>query len=168
MSDGLRLRPLRPDDASEAVQAHAELADDGFVFLLGWRSALSWPEYLARLESDRVAPGNGRVPASLLVATVADRIVGRSSIRFGLNDDLRLHGGHIGYAVRPSERRRGYATEILRQSIIVVRAAGIERILVTCDEGNRASARAIEANGGRLEDVRSVAAIGRVCHYWID
>jgi predicted acetyltransferase len=164
----LRLRPLGPADEPEAMRAHTELGDDGFVFLLGWNSTLAWDEYLASLEVARRAPVAGFVPAILLAATVGARIVGRTSIRLQLNDALRAHGGHIGYAVRPADRRRGYATEILRQSLIIARAEGIEHILVTCDEDNPASARAIQANGGVLQEVCPVPGVGRVCRYWID
>ena len=62
-------------------------------------------------------------------------------------------GGHIGYAVRPAHRRRGYATEILRQSLIIARAVGVDRVLVTCDDTNVGSSAVIEACGGVLDDV---------------
>ena len=68
-----------------------------------------------------------------------------------LNDWLRLEGGHIGYGVLPGHRRRGYATEILRQSLVVARAHGVDRVLVTCDDDNAGSAAVIEANGGVLD-----------------
>jgi predicted acetyltransferase len=84
---------------------------------------------------------------------VDGEIVGRSSIRWELNDFLRTLGGHIGYAVRPAFRRQGHATEILRQSVEILRARGVPRILVTCDDDNLASARVIEANGGVFERV---------------
>ena len=63
-------------------------------------------------------------------------------------------GGHIGYAVRPAHRRRGYATEILRQSLIVARAVGVDGVLVTCDDDNVGSAAVIERCGGVLESDR--------------
>jgi predicted acetyltransferase len=63
-----------------------------------------------------------RVPATFLVADVDGAIVGRVSIRHELNDHLTHFGGHIGYGVRPAHRRRGYATEILRQSLVIARA----------------------------------------------
>ena len=94
-------------------------------------------------------------------------VVGRSSIRFELNDFLRVEGGHIGYAVRPAHRRRGYATEILRQSLIVARAGGVDRALVTCDDDNVGSAAVIEANGGVLENIIDVDGVP-LRRYWID
>ena len=95
----------------------------------------------------------GRVPATFLVADVGGEIVGRSSIRFALNEVLAREGGHIGYAVLPWHRRRGYATEILRQSLVIARAHGVGRVLVICDEDNAGSRVVIETCGGRLESV---------------
>ncbi|MDN6625388.1 MAG: GNAT family N-acetyltransferase [Acidipropionibacterium jensenii] len=64
------------------------------------------------------------------------------------------YDGHIGYAVAPEFRRRGFATEILRQSLALLANRGIHRVLVTCDDDNAGSAAVIEANGGILEDLR--------------
>jgi predicted acetyltransferase len=78
-------------------------------------------------------------------------------------------GGHIGYGVLAQYRRRGYATEILRQSLVVARSVGVGRVLVTCDDDNVGSAAVIEAIGGRLENVVD-AAPGKAPkrRYWID
>jgi predicted acetyltransferase len=77
--------------------------------------------------------------------------VGRASLRFELNAFFAERGGHTGYGVAPTQRRKGYATEILRQSLIVLRAEGVERVLVTCGSDNVASVRTIEKNGGIYE-----------------
>jgi predicted acetyltransferase len=168
----LRLRPLRPDDEQAARQAHAELAGDGFAFLLeDWDATLPWDDYLRRLDNARrgIDIPAGRVPATFLGAIAGGDLVGRVSIRHELNDYLLNFGGHIGYGVRPGFRRQGFATEILRQGLVIARAAGVDRILVTCDENNHASAAVIERNGGVLEDVRTDEADGvRRSRYWID
>lgn len=91
------------------------------------------------------------------------------SIRHELNDYLRARGGHVGYGVLPWCRRRGYATEILRQALVVARSIGIERVLVTCDDDNIASSRAIESCGGKLDSVLPAEpGIPAVRRYWID
>ena len=79
------------------------------------------------------------------------RFVGRLSIRHELNDWLRSTGGHIGYDVRPSERRRGHATAMLAAALPVAHALGIDPALVTCDHDNVGSRKVIEANGGVAE-----------------
>src|SRR3954451_10572061 len=165
----LRLRPLHAHDEPQARAAHAELEQDGFSFLLDWDPGEPWPRYVERLRRQRCGQDlrPDRVPATFLVATVDGGLVGRSPIRHELNDYLREFGGHIGYGVRPAHRRRGHAGEILRQSLIVARAEGIDRVLVTCDEGNAASARIIERAGGRLEDVRPEPGGPSKRRYWI-
>jgi predicted acetyltransferase len=165
----LRLRPLTSADEAEARAAHAELARDDFTFLLDWDPEQPWAHYLATLQNRHrgIELPADRVPASFLVADVDGALVGRTSIRHELNDHLAAVGGHIGYGVRPAYRRRGFATEILRQSVIVARAEGVDRVLVTCDEDNPVSATVIERQGGHLEDIRADADGNRMRRYWI-
>lgn len=79
------------------------------------------------------------------------RIVGMINLRLGLNDFLRTEGGHIGYSVRPSERGRHYATEMLKAALGVYDALGIKEVLITCDKLNAASAGVIKNCGGTLD-----------------
>jgi predicted acetyltransferase len=146
------------------------MAADGFTFGLGLEPGMPWAAYL-KLLADHHAGVNlppGHVPATFLVADVAGEIAGRASIRHQLNDFLAREGGHIGYGVLPAQRRRGYGTEILRQSLIIARATGIGRVLVTCDDGNLGSIAIIEACGGRLESADRAADGHLVRRYWID
>jgi predicted acetyltransferase len=104
-------------------------------------------------------PGTPR-PAGWVTGTyrwmVADgEVVGRASLRHTLTPWLLEVGGHIGYAVRPSARRRGHATEALRLMLGVAAKRGLDPVLVTCDDDNVGSRRVIEANGGVLEDIRN-------------
>jgi len=78
--------------------------------------------------------------------------LGRIALRHRLTDRLRNGGGHIGYDVRPSARRRGHATAMLASVLPMARAMGIDPALVTCEVDNVASRRVIEVNGGMLED----------------
>jgi len=153
----LRLRPLEIGDEPSACAAHAELEQEGFAFLLDWSPREPWSSYVERLgrcrRGDALPPG--WVPSTFLVADVGGEVVGRTSIRHDLNEYLAALGGHIGYAVRPAHRGRGHAHEILRQSLVIARAEGIGRVLVTCDDDNIASRRTIERLGGVLDDVRA-------------
>lgn len=163
----LLLRPLSPADESVARQAHTELAEDDFELLLDLRDGESWADYLARLESMRCwenVPAD-RVPAAFLVVEVDGQLVGRVSVRYELNAYLARIGGHIGYGIRPASRRRGYATEVLRQSLELLRERGLDRVLVTCDDANVGSAAVIERCGGVLTHRPEVDGVLRR-HYW--
>lgn len=149
----LRLHPLRLEDERAAREAHETLAAAGYTFLLDHDPDEPWASVVERdrrqLQGFDLPPG--RVPAAFLLAWVGDRIVGRASIRLELNEYLASAGGHIGYAVLPEHRRRGHATEILRQSLVVARAAGIREVLVTCAVDNVGSRTVIERCGGEFE-----------------
>jgi predicted acetyltransferase len=80
--------------------------------------------------------------------------LGRLTIRHRLTPSLLRLGGHIGYDVRPSARRRGHATAMLAAALPQARGLGIDPVLITCNVDNAGSRKVIEANGGVLEDVR--------------
>ncbi|WP_407361388.1 GNAT family N-acetyltransferase [Microbacterium sp. LBN7] len=96
-------------------------------------------------------------------------VIGFLSFRHELNDWLREAGGHIGYAVRASRRRQGHASAALALGLDRARALGLERVLLTCDVDNVASARTIEKAGGVLQDVsdQSERGQGMLRRYWI-
>jgi predicted acetyltransferase len=98
-----------------------------------------------------------------------NRIIGRSSLRHRLTAELANEGGHIGYDIRPSERRKGYGTLILKLMLNNARSMGLDRVLVTCDVDNVASARIIQKNGGKLHGQSiSKRTAKAVSQYWIE
>lgn len=74
------------------------------------------------------------------------------SLKFELTPFLLNYGGHIGYAVRPSQQRRGLATEILKEGVALARSSGFKRLLLVCDDDNLASEKVILKNGGQYEN----------------
>jgi len=169
VAEGLLLRRVRIEDEAVVVDAHETMAAEGFTFLLAYGDDDAFVDYVARLERiERGEPPMGRfVESSFLVAVVDDEIVGRTSIRYRLNDFLRHEGGHIGYCVLPPYRRRGYASEILRQSLELVHDRGVDPVLVTCDDDNVGSATVIERAGGVLENLVENESGTQTRRYWI-
>lgn len=95
-------------------------------------------------------------------------VVGVSNIRHALTPGLLREGGHIGYGIRPTARREGMGTAILRLSLLQAAHLGVERTLVTCGKSNTASAGVIVRNGGVLESEEYVDSRGEVVQrYWI-
>ncbi|WP_327292913.1 GNAT family N-acetyltransferase [Streptomyces sp. NBC_01198] len=125
-----------------------------------------WVERLKRQSDTSLAVGEGRVHATHWWIVEGDRYLGAIDLRHYLNAYLLDLGGHIGYSVRPSARGRGLATWALAAVLPEARALGLDRVLLTCDDGNTGSARTIERNGGVLEDVRTTDA-GLKRRYWI-
>lgn len=123
----------------------------------GWAAPEAFAEFVRAVRADALeeTPRPERhVPCTTLWWVDGDTYLGRLAIRHRLTDLLLEVGGHIGYDVRPSRRREGHATAMLRASLPVARGLGIERALVTCDHDNLGSVRVIESAGGVLEDRR--------------
>ena len=110
----------------------------------------------------------GRVPSSVYFVMDGQEIVGTLSIRHNLNNELlSKYGGHIGYGVRPSERRKGYATTLLNLALEKCKELGLKKVMVSCLESNIGSAKTIENNYGELEEY--VEDDGKVFKkYWIN
>lgn len=120
-------------------------------------------------ELDVTEPREGLVPDVTFFALDTDRdlFVGAVNIRLHLSERLLIDGGHIGDGIRPSERGKGFGTEMVRLALDECRKRGILRVLMVCDRDNRASARTIEKNGGILEN-EVMTEDGPVLRYWID
>lgn len=107
-----------------------------------------WKEY----ESERMYE-KGLVPSSMyFLIDNHNKIYGAIDIRHELNDYLLQYGGHIGYGIRPSQRRKGYASQMLTLALPIVKELGISKALITCDKNNTGSAKTIMNNGGILEN----------------
>lgn len=116
--------------------------------------------YLNMAQGKGLAPG--QVPMTMYWLYVNGTPVGYGKLRHYLNDSLRRIGGHVGYAIRPSERGKGYGKLILKEMLSKASQRGISDVLMTCMEENQLSRKVIEANGGVLDGIRDGE-----CYYWI-
>jgi predicted acetyltransferase len=156
-------------DESVLRGAHDELKAEGSNFLLdGFSQDLAFDEYISRVQNSQAGIHllENRVQSTFLLIEVAGEIVGRVSIRHELNDWLATYGGHIGYAVRPGHRRKGYAKLLLAEGLRLCASLGISKALLTCNDSNLASAKVIESAGGILENkIQDSGTLLR--RYWV-
>jgi predicted acetyltransferase len=133
--------------------SEAEVNDDARIAAI----AADLPAHLATLNAQggTMLVTGGReipkVPFAQFWMVTEGWFIGRVGIRYGLNEGLRLWGGHIGYEIRPRLRRRGFGRQALALGIAHCRAQGLGRLLLTCADDNAGSARIIESHGGVLE-----------------
>ena len=143
-----------------------ELAGDG-----GLDRIKNFDDWLVKIKKDlsEETIQENRMQATLFlgVRKSDNKVIGTIQIRHKLNESLLKNGGHIGDGVRPSERKKGYATEMIRLALIECKKIGIDRVLMVCYKDNIASRKSIINNGGILEN-EVPAENGKVDQrYWI-
>lgn len=120
--------------------------------LLDKLSFEKWLELVENNSYENTVHPDWVVSSTFLVIRKSDnRIVGMLDIRHSLNEFLKNYGGHIGYGVRPTERRKGYATQMLKQGLEFCKTIGLEKVMLACYKDNLASSRTIIKCGGALE-----------------
>jgi predicted acetyltransferase len=171
-AEKLRLVELRPEHEAafreylEAMAVEGDVERWLFDFEYTGRGCAEAAEKLKGWKTGKDLPQDW-VPASTLFLLRGETFIGRVSIRHRLNEFLLRIGGHIGYYIRPDERGKGYGSRILAMALEKARRLGLTRVLVTCDEGNLASRKIIEKNGGLLENVEPTKDGPAKRRYWI-
>ena len=127
-----------------------------------------WLQWIREDSAPQTCPP-GAVPQQLyFLMDDEERILGAITLRPKLNAALLLSGGNLGLGIRPSERRKGYATRMIAMALPLLKEQGIRRALIACDRDNVASAGAILKNGGVLENEIAEENGNIVQRYWID
>ncbi len=171
----LILIPPTIDYADQIMDFRREFleADSAMAGVGGLRrceSAEEWLELVARSRNRETCP-EGNVPAGTFISVRKsdNKLIGMVNIRYEENDVILSWAGHIGYSVRPSERRKGYAKAQLALALDICRERGMEKVMISCDRENPASARTILANGGVLEREFWMEERSEMIQvYWID
>ncbi len=172
------LKLIRPTEeyAAQLMEYRAEMLANGDKLegCAGLEDTQSFEEWIKIEERLKEAYGAAYVPTEVFLAVREEdnRLIGISDYRHPLNDMLLQFGGNIGYSIRPCERRKGFAKEMLALMLDVCRQYGETRVLITCDKFNYGSQKTIRANGGILEnevpDGSCRSASGFVRRYWIE
>ena len=126
----------------------------GSSSLVEFETISDWLEYLKLSENKETIPNKNFVPCKeyMLVNNDSKKVLGLLNLRLELNDYLTKIGGHIGYSVAPSERRKGYGSLMLKEGLKLAKEHQITSVLLTCDDDNLGSAGVIENNGAILEN----------------
>lgn len=113
-----------------------------------------WLEETTRLKEKEYAEVNKLVPATtyFTIRESDNKIVGMVNLRHYLNDYLKKYGGHIGYGIRPTERRKGYAKIQLYLVLIEAQKLGLDKVMVDCVSTNEGSEKTIKALGGLFDE----------------
>lgn len=162
----IELRELTVDDGQDVFEMVIEIGDagNGFDNSLRTETFEAFQEKL--VSNDKMSKAIDLepqyVPQTVYWLYVKGKPVGYGKLRHYLNENLLKHGGNIGYVIRPTERKKGYATILLSELLVKAKEKGLDRVLVTCYETNVASRKVIEANRGELEKVEE----GK-CFFWI-
>ncbi|MDA1675813.1 GNAT family N-acetyltransferase [Bacillus cereus group sp. TH152-1LC] len=147
---------------------HTDEQPHGSSSLQNFDSLDEWFEKVSKQELGENLQGN-RVPSSQFLSVEQGELIGFVNIRKQLNEELLRESGHIGYSVHPNKRRQGYATKQLKLALDEAQKLGLQKVLITCDKANIASAKTIQKVGGVLENEVVSSHTGEIVRrYWVE
>ena len=124
-----------------------------------------------KMEDEEYAKSVGRCQGKtfLLIRENDNKIVGTINVRWNLSEEMLQFGGHIGYGIRPTERRKGYNKINLYLGMIEAKKVGLEKVMLDCDVNNLGSDKTLKALGGKLERTEIDPSDGILTNvYWFD
>lgn len=132
------------------------------------RDYATWLQETLAMQQRETCPASYVTSNTYFLMNDEDELLGAINVRHELSENLLQFGGHIGYGIRPSQRRKGYAKAQLLMGLEKIKELGIARVLITCNDQNPASAATILSCGGILEDKRKDSDGTILRRYWID
>ncbi|MFZ5354856.1 MAG: GNAT family N-acetyltransferase [Bacillota bacterium] len=145
---------------------HGETNINGSCGIASYDNFNEWLEVALSIEKDKLR-NNVHASTFFSMRKSDNKIIGSIQLRHSLTPELEQHGGHIGYGIRPSERKKGYGKQQLSLVLDVARQMGILKVLITCDKENIASAKTAISCGGRLAGENIYDNKPQLI-YWID
>lgn len=146
---------ILPDEShcDDVISFYSEFEDDGTT-CIGYANFRNYDEWVKEKNNRHTGENlpEGFVRENFYLCYDEDKLVGVFSLKFELTDYLYNYGGNVGYAVRPSMRKHGLGTQILKQGLDISKKFGFDKILAVCDDDNIASEKIIVKNGGIFEN----------------
>lgn len=155
---------IHEKDAHDYYQEHLQAGESGLSGDAGLDHAESYDQWLLKIDDDLRKDIQSQIFFAMRQAD--QRLIGTINIRYPYEGYVRIYG-HIGYGVRPSERRKGYATAMLHDALIRCKEIGLDQVLLTCNQSNAASQKTILKCNGIFES-EAIMEDGTVLQrYWI-
>lgn len=126
-----------------------------------------WLEIVTSIEKEKLSRDYIHASTFFSMRQSDNKIIGSIQLRHSLTEELKEHGGHIGYGIRPTERRKGYGKRQLLLVLEVARKMGIPKVMISCNKDNIASGRTAVSCGGILERENCYKNMPQLI-YWID
>lgn len=153
------MKLIKPDESykEQIISYRNEVIDinssmDGCGSLIKMKDPIEWLNQVKNLADVDTVPDNFVQSTQFIYVRETDnKLVGMIQVRHYFNEFLEKYGGHIGYSIRPTERRKGYAGAMLRDCLPYCKEIGLNEVLLTCEENNIGSKRTILKNGGIYE-----------------